>query len=198
MGKIMLWNKGNARFAVKKMEVEVILEKHKPLILGLLEANMGANSFHPSLTIDGYSLERDNLADIGLKTRTAVFIRDGVSYTRRTDLEIRSSPTIWLEMNQNSPSPWLIFCGYREWCTLERKGNKESRTILNQTERLLRWQEMWRKAEQENKPMYLFGDMNLDVSSWTHPGDSQTPYQVLMQPLLNLLKEMADENQETR
>ena len=37
-GKIMVWNKGNSAFLSKKDEMELLLQTHKPLVLGILEA----------------------------------------------------------------------------------------------------------------------------------------------------------------
>ena len=33
----MFWNKGNSDFFTKKDEIEIIIEKHRPLIFGILD-----------------------------------------------------------------------------------------------------------------------------------------------------------------
>ena len=79
-----------------------MIEVHQPLIMGVLEANMGENCFKGALEIDGYKLERGNLTESGIRTRTAVYIQDQLNYLRRKDLETPRLRTIWLEINPKS------------------------------------------------------------------------------------------------
>ena len=75
--KLMCWNKGNSRFETKKDELEMLIEEHYPLMLGVLEANVEKDYFLPALNINGYSTELDNLRGNGNKTRTthtAIFV----------------------------------------------------------------------------------------------------------------------------
>ena len=48
-GKVICWNKGNSTFLAKKPEVEQMIDVHQPLIMGILEANMGENCFESAL-----------------------------------------------------------------------------------------------------------------------------------------------------
>ena len=65
MVNILAWNKGNSSYLAKKTDLENLIENHKPLLLGVIEANMGVNCHAPALIIDGYKLERDNLKEAG-------------------------------------------------------------------------------------------------------------------------------------
>ena len=114
-GRILCWNKGNSTFMAKKSDIERLIEVHKPLMFGILEANIGSNSCLDILAIDGYTLERDNLHLANGRNRAAVYINSLVRYRRRVDLEPKNSPTIWLEINPQSIKPYLVFFGYREW-----------------------------------------------------------------------------------
>ena len=189
-----MWNKGNSNFLTKKSDLEKIIEVHKPLLFGVLEANMGENCYQPALNIDGYSLERDNLASEGGITRAAVYVIEGLNYSRRKDLEVKASPMIWLEINPNSKEAWLAFIGYREWRSLLSKKKKKSRSMPQQLLRLGLWREKWLEAEKEQKPMFLMGDWNVDTIPWTTPSLPLTPYQSSKASLLTLLREMASEN----
>ena len=51
---LMWWNKGNSDFSSKKDEIEVMIDKYKPAIFGILEANMGAQTYAATLEIQGY------------------------------------------------------------------------------------------------------------------------------------------------
>ena len=93
-GKFMCWNKGNAAFMIKKPDIEKLIGDHKPLMIGILEANMKHNICLDILSVDGYKLERDNLHLAKGRTRTAVYINQHLRYKRREDLEPVNSPTI--------------------------------------------------------------------------------------------------------
>ena len=55
------------------------------------------------------------------------------------------------------------------------------------------WRIKWKKADKENKPMYVLGDFNIDVSPWLNPEEPTTTYQNSMKKRLDLLLEMASE-----
>ena len=162
-GSLIIWNKGNSRFQAKKADIEVILEKYKPLVMGILEANMGINICTHMLGIDGYILERDNLIEQGCRTRTAIYINEKLEYKRRKDLEVKGSPAIWIEISPDSTKSWLLFVGYREWRSLLDKDKEKSLKMEQQLIRLEKWNESWKKADKEGKPMYIMGDLNIDV-----------------------------------
>ena len=197
IGKILCWNKGNSTFSVKKPEIEILIGNHNPLMMGILEANMGENCYTPALQIDGYNLERDNLMDEGGITRTAVYIKEGMDYIRRKDLEVKATPAIWIEVSPNTASAWLILIAYREWCSLLIKDKKEkikSRSINQQLVRLEACREKIREAEKEQKPLFVIGDWNIDVSPWLTPESTLTSYQESQADLLESLRELASEN----
>ena len=104
----MMWNKGNATFSNKKVEIEVIIEEYKPLCFGVIEANIESECHLPSLRIDQYNLELDGLWAEGLEGRVAIYINDEADYIRRADLEPPSSPSIWVEFNPGTAKAWLL------------------------------------------------------------------------------------------
>ena len=193
MIKLLCWNKGNSTFDAKKDEMEILIKDHSPLLLGVIEANIGADHYLPAIAIDGYSFELDNLRDNGFKTRTMVYIKDEVKYKRRNDLETINSPTIWLEFfNENKP--FLVFVGYREWCCLQARDKKLSRSMKEQLKRLDNWSLSWKKAEEENKTLIMLGDYNIDTRPWTHPHETITDYQYSMRSILDKLRDMCTSN----
>ena len=121
LAKIMWWNKGNSNFLNKMDKIQNMIIKHKPLVFGICEANMGAQCYAPALEIPGFSLERDNLYCSNIRTRTAAYISDKVLYKRRIDLEMKDIPMIWLEIVATKPKSWLLCIGYRQWRTLAVK-----------------------------------------------------------------------------
>ena len=167
--KSMIWNKGNSSFMAKKDSIEILISNHKPLTLGILEANVEPDSHPPSLVIDGYILELDNLHEKGLKARSVIYIKKEANYKRRKDLEPPLSPTIWLEFNSGTKGAWLLFLGYREWRTLHCKDKQKSQSTKEQLVRLTGWEESWIKANEEEKPIVIMGDLNVDAETWMNP-----------------------------
>ena len=193
-GKFLCWNKGNSTFMSKKPDIERVIEEHKPLMIGILEANMGWNMDSDILAIDGYELERDNLHLVQGRTRAAVYIHNKLRYKRRSDLEPDNSPAIWIEVNPQSTKPYLLFFGYREWRSLLDRDKKYSELMSQQKVRLSRWKESWFRAEKEGKLMILMGDWNIDVAPWINPSIPLTQYQIQRASMLTCLREMASEN----
>ena len=189
LAKIMWWNKGNSNFNSKKDEVEHMIDKYNPAIFGIIEANMGVQCHAPSLEIPGYKLERDNLSKADIKTRTAAYILETISYKRRTDLEIDATPLIWLEIAATKAKSWLLAIGYRQWRTLKGKKSATSMSMSAQLDRFSNWCNSWQKANSEGKPVFIIGDLNIDVSAWSKKSSEKTPYQNSKSDLLNMLKE---------
>ena len=160
-GKIIWWNKGNGDFISKKDEIELILEQHEPIVMGVIEANMNPHCHIPSLQIPGYDLERDNLILSQIRTRTAVYISNKIQYKRRQDLEIKDTPAIWLEIKEAKNKSFLLMIGYRQFRCLGRN-NKHTITLNNQLKRFEKWCSKWKEAEKEGKPITICGDLNID------------------------------------
>ena len=182
--RILFWNKGNAAFWNKKDEIEIIINNHNPMCFGVLEANVEHDYHPPSLAIDGYKVELDNLWSGGKKGRAMVYVKDEADYIRRKDLEPPLSPAIWLEFEPGTQKAWLLFIGYREWRSLNSKDKKHSGSDQQQTERLATWEEPWNRAENEGKTMILAGDFNIDAGPWINPEIPLREYQSSKKKLL--------------
>ena len=153
---------------------------------------MGVNAYIPALQIIGYKLERDNLIDANVRTRTAVYIADYVTYRRRTDLEISQTPIIWLEISVSPAKSWLIMIGYRQWRCLTKKKHETSGSISAQCDRFKMWCNSWKKAEYEGKDVTIIGDLNIDVLPWSNSATTLSSHQQTMTPLLRMMKEEAN------
>ena len=185
----MWWNKGNSDIFNKMDEVELMIKKHNPKIFALMEANMSPECHSPALQIADFSLERDNLLNYNIRTRTAIYVSDSLSYKRRYDLEIPQLPFIWLEIKDSPSKSWLMMAGYRQWRTLGEKNRKGSHLMKAQLERFKKWTLSMEKAEQEGKEVVILGDLNIDVTPWTNPSTIRSEYQVSMASMLSALME---------
>ena len=171
-----------------------MIEQHNPTFFGILEANMGADCHAPSLNIQGFSLERDNLMKNKIRTRAALYIADTVSYIRRLDLELPETPMIWIEIKSGSAKPWLLMTGYRQWRTLKGSNKNASKCSMKaQKERFNMWAEAWKKADSEGKRIIVMGDLNIDVEPWAEEQTILSDYQVSMAPILSILRETAQQ-----
>ena len=194
MIKLLCWNKGNSSFARKKDEIEMLVNDHSPVALGILEANIEIDCHLPSIAIEGYSYELDNMCEDGVKTRAVMFIKDGTSYSRRRDLEPKCSPAIWLEIKDTPSKPYLLFMGYREWRSAKDDDKQLSGNKFNQMKRLNEWSMSWKRAEEEGKMLILMGDFNVDIMPWIDQADELTDYQASQRHYLDKLKLMCSQN----
>ena len=193
-GKLLFWNKGGSNYLAKKDDIEILIQKHNPIAIGIAEINIAHDSHEAPLIIDNYILERDNLSKAGLTTRAAVYVRSSVQYRRREDLEPVETPLLWIEFNAETPSAWLLGIGYREWRTLNPTTKASSITLKSQLLRLESWEQSCNKAANEDKPIFFMSDCNIDVQPWHNPNAKLTDYQYQRKPLLSKLKEIAVAN----
>ena len=141
--KVVFWNKGSAAFKNRKDEVERLIEAHTPILLGLVEANIQPACHPPTLQVEGYWLELDDLHEDNSATRTALFIQKGTKYKRRRDLEPPQMPVICVEINHKSKKPWLAWLGYREWESSVRAAMSGRKSMADQVQRLSMMTEAW-------------------------------------------------------
>ena len=67
--------------------------------------------------IPGYTFINKN-RDVGTHAGVAVYIKDGIPFIRRTDLEINELECIWLEINFPNTKGFLISVWYQPLSTL--------------------------------------------------------------------------------
>ena len=89
-----------------------------------------------------------------------------LTYRRRPDLETKQLPCLWLEIGRNNNNSFLLANIYRAWSHPEQK---DSRTTVNQLERLRHFLDKFETALNSNKEIILCGDLNLDANKWINP-----------------------------
>ena len=132
-------------------QLKLLLQSEKNLIhiLGISETKL--TQIHPdmSFNIDGYQkpFRRDRTENAG--GGLLVYVKNGVSCKRRTDLEHQSLECIWTEIKPKNNSPYLVGHIYRP------------------PNSSIQWNEFFEdcieKVLQEEKEMYLLGDINRDL-----------------------------------
>ena len=169
------WNKGPAFLCNKQLDIETIIEAHKPHILGLGEANVSKAHDLNDIQQSDYNLHLDSCIDnpdLGM-ARVAVYTHKSLKVKRRSDLEDNTVAAVWLECGLPNQNKILYCSGYRQWRLLGQKDNT-SATTTEQLARWLKFLEVWEKALEEDKEVIVALDANLDFLTWRK--DNLPPY----------------------
>ena len=184
------WNKGPSLLINKQEDIKTVIERHKPHILGLGEANCKGNHDLDAVSIPGYSLHLHSALhsrELGNTARIAVYTHDLIRVNRRYDLEDDKVAAIWLECGLPHQQGVLVCMGYRQWRLLGQ-GDDRSASV---TEQLTRWSTFlnkWESALAENKEVITMMDANLDHLTWRNT-DNLPPFHssIKLKSLIDLL-----------
>ena len=168
-------------------EIKNIIEEHKPHIIGISEANLHINAHKPSMHIEGYVVEIDNLHKVKCRSQIVIYIMSHIKYVRRTDLENTKIPNVWLEIFPVREPAYLLNVGYREWAD-QLQTPKEGRTMISQENRLEIMLSSWTKAAEEEKTLVIVGDWNVNMLPWINQD------QTTSKPLLEMIQQAAADN----
>ena len=188
---IVQWNKGNAPYLNRIDDIKIIAEDHNPQVIGICEANIHMNTHLPSLDLQGYSTELDNLHKSKCRSQVVAYVHKSIRFKRRTDLEPPKTPMIWLEIFTLEEKSYLINIGYREWAS-QGLSQTEGRKMINQKVRLTTMVGTWEKAAEEEKAVLIVGDWNVDTIPWSNPNTART--NTPTKPLLDIMLESAATN----
>ena len=109
---ILHWNKGNALFINKMDDILTIIERHKPKIMSILEANYINDS---GIKIPEYSIEYTDMG-VGYGTsRQVLLIHNSIQYTRRKNLEDKYLSIIVCKIKVNRNTHFNMIAHYRQW-----------------------------------------------------------------------------------
>jgi hypothetical protein len=183
--KLTYWNKGPSNMKNKQLDIEQVIKKAEPDILGLGEANgvVGCDEQRQ----DGYELHLGIEAHGGRGARVAVFTKKTLIVERRHDLEGGGANTVWLQVHKKNKESILVMCGYREWRV---PGQGEQSGSLE--EQIKRWKVVlgqWEKALDEGKETINMMDANLDALTWTKENLPASHSSVRLRPLTKALFE---------
>jgi hypothetical protein len=126
----LYWNKGPAHLLNKQLDIETIIETHKPHILGLGEANFRHDHDLEDVQQSGYTLHLDSCVNnpgLGM-ARVAVYTHNSLRVKRRSDLEDNTVAAVWLECGLPKQKGILVCVGYRQWRLLGQKDNTSAST----------------------------------------------------------------------
>ena len=167
----------NIHHVVPKMDqVRELIQTQNPCILGLSETFLNDNIDDNLLHVANYSLERrDRRGQEG--GGVLCFIKNSISYVRRTDLEPDDMEIIWIEIIHEYSKNILVSFIYRTPSTTVDWFPKFSTVLDN--------------IFTENKEVIILGDMNIDLlHHMTHKTNrGQPPHNHKVKKLLQILRD---------
>ena len=185
----LYWNKGPSSLQNKMLDIATIMDRHKPHILGLGEANFRNDHEIDAVQVPGYTLHIDssiNNPALGL-ARVVVYTSNILRVKRRDDLENSTVAAIWLECGLPNQKSFLVCMGYRQWRLVAQSDNS-SASVSAQLARWNLFLDNWEKALQEDKEVIVALDANIDHLTWRKQ-DSLPPNSssVRLRPLIEAL-----------
>ena len=106
------WNKGNSSFKNRRDDILVTLERYKPDIFTIHEANFDILN---DRGFPNYTIESNTLCKGYSIARTIVLIKNGIAYKRRDDLENEYISSVWLQIIISKKVSTFIASYYRQW-----------------------------------------------------------------------------------
>ena len=104
------WNKGCSNFKNKLDDIKIIIDKFRPHIFSIVEANYDLND---RITIQGYSIEADNMMSNNKLARTIILIDNQINYDRLTQYDSKGISCVWLKLEIGSKNNPIVMAGYR-------------------------------------------------------------------------------------
>ena len=114
--KLSHWNAGSAFLVNKKHEIENVIARHRPHLLGISEANLHKNHSFDNCKIEEYDLITCKTMDnVNLQvSRVVVYKHSSLVAKVREDLMNDSFSSIWLEVGFPGRKKFLVCNLYRE------------------------------------------------------------------------------------
>ena len=114
---IVHWNKGSSLLKNKKDDIETIIEKYKPHVLGLSEANLRKDDDISDVQLSDYNLHTCptiHNPEHGV-SRVVVYTHKSLIVKPRPDLMNPWISAVWLEVGLPRRHKFLVCNAYREW-----------------------------------------------------------------------------------
>ena len=169
--------------------IENILEKYKPSILSLNEANIKKEDIN-NIKFQDYIIETDNLINTRGLARTTVIIHKDISYSRDKTLEPKNTSCVILKMGKKNHKKFTLINWYRQWnLTNSRPDEPDYNSIPQQLIRLKSVIDIWNTLTENGGEVITIGDINLNAQLWDMDESTMSQYQKRFIPLRQYLKE---------
>ena len=111
------WNKGPSFLKNKMLDIETIVQTHKPHVPSIGEANLRHDHDLQDVQLDGYTLHVDSCVgnpSLGI-ARVVVYTHNILRVRRREDLEDDQIAAIWLECGLPHQKSFLVCFIYQDY-----------------------------------------------------------------------------------
>ena len=173
-------------------DIKQMVNIFKPNMMTITEANITKFTHLPSIQIEGFCTEMDEIRELGKRSQVVVYISKELSYKRRKDLETPQIAVVWIELTTIKKKRILTCHGYREWndqAAIDQNG----KNIEEQKQRLTMMMSGWEKAVAENKLLIVQGDWNVDMTMMSENEQQQTSHNKFTKPLYEMMTNSAED-----
>ena len=188
--RLLHWNKGSSYLENKMNEIATIIDKYKPHVFGISEANFLHDHHSSNVEIPEYKIHFcPTLQNPSLKaSRIIVYTHESLIVKPRHDLMDENVSAIWMEVGLPHKKKFLVGQVYREWGHLNQS-DRDSHRIGAQLDRWKILLRNWEKALNEDKEVIVQGDMNLNSLKWMREDLPSNDHTQRLRPLIDLLFE---------
>ena len=162
--KIAHWNLGSAELQNKMCEIEAAVEKVKPGIFGISEANLSKNTDLKLVQLEGYKLLTAKTLknpNIGM-SRVVVYLSETLAGKLREDLMSEDFSSIWVELGVPGSKKILVSNVYRDHQWMNQGVDKTSKSPQAVMERWMGFLDQWKRALETGSEVHSIGDFNID------------------------------------
>ncbi len=156
---LFTWNKGNSTFKNKRDDILVTIERYKPDIFAIQEANFDIIN---DRGFENYTIESSSLCRGYNISRTILLIKKGVAYKRRKDLENGYISSVWVQITISKKVSTLISSYYRQWSLPQELKIDGSNSPKSQRDRYLLYTNQISRASKEGRDIVILTDENID------------------------------------
>ena len=187
---ICFWNKGSSYLCNKKDDISDIIKTHKPMVLGLGEAQFKIEHVLDEVQQPGFTLHLDKCKESLGVSRCAVYTHNPLVVKRQDDLETEGLATVWLQLGLPHQKAILVMCGYQQWRLLEQPdGGAASSSVPSQRKRWGGILSQWERALGEDREVIVVMDANIDSLTWSSDNLPVNHSNVKLKPLIDDLFE---------
>ena len=175
---ISFWNKELSLLANKQGDIIEVIQKYKPLVLGIGWTELKTNNNLADVQQPGFTLHLVSCQASLWVSWCAVYSRNSMVVKRREDLENGGIAALWLQLGIPGQKGILIMCGYCQW-RLPNQIDKGAASSLVPANRQ-RWElifQQWEKALAEIREVIFTMGSSIVALSW----NKETTYQLINQ-----------------
>ena len=185
--KIAHWNLGSAELQNKMCEIEAAVEKTKPGIFGISEANLSRNTDLDKVQLKGYKLlTAKTLQNPKIEmSRVVVYLSENLVGNLREDLMSDNFSSIWVELGMPRRKKILVSNLLRDHQWMKQGADKSSKTQKAVIERWIAYIDQWKRALDSGLEVDSIGDFNIDSQSlFTSKGQQKPLIEMLLREII--------------